>query len=238
MAEGLRVELHQRGPIPLNVSLSVAPGETLALVGASGAGKSTILRTIAGLHRASQGRILCAHETWFDQEHGIDLPARSRRAGVVFQSYALFPHKTALGNVAEAMLELPRDQRHPRAAELLEQVQLDGLEKRFPHQLSGGQQQRVALARALARDPRVLLLDEPFSAVDQPTRRALQMLLSRIRRSTAIPILIVSHDVEDASRSADRLCYLKAGETVEQGTPRAMLDNPETQFARWLNGNS
>jgi len=238
VAEGLVVSLHQEGPIPLAVDLKVAPGETLALVGASGAGKTTILRSIAGLHRPVQGRIVCDDEAWFDSGRHIHLPARSRRVGLVFQSYALFPHMTARGNVAEAMLDWPHAERSARAAALLARVHLDGYDARLPAELSGGQQQRVALARALARDPHVLLLDEPFSAVDRPTRRALHALLREIRQSSAMPIVIVSHDVEDAAQSADRICYLDAGQSVEQGPTPAMMNDPDSAFARWLRGNA
>ena len=236
MAEGLSVSLNQERPIPLAVEIAVAPGETLALVGPSGAGKSTILRAIAGLHRPDRGRIVCDGETWLDRGCGIDLPARARRVGLVFQSYALFPHMTALGNVAEAMLDHPMGEREARAAALLERVHLEGLAHRLPAQLSGGQQQRVALARALARDPQVLLLDEPFSAVDQPTRRALHALLGEIRTSTAVPIVFVSHDVEDAARSADRICFLRNGASLEHGRTRDILGDPESEIAKWLGG--
>ncbi len=236
MAEGLSVSLYQHGPIALAVEIEVAPGETLALVGPSGAGKTTILRSIAGLYQPARGRIACAGETWLDQSRGVAVPARARRVGLVFQSYALFPHKTALANVAEAMLDRPRAERKARATALIERVHLDGLGGRLPAELSGGQQQRVALARALARDPHVLLLDEPFSAVDQPTRRALHALLGEIRTSIAIPIIIVSHDVEDAARSADRICYLRGGASIEQGLTRMILDDPGSELAKWLGG--
>jgi molybdate transport system ATP-binding protein len=235
MAEGLSVSLHQAGPIPLEVDLEIAPGEAVALVGPSGAGKTTVLRAIAGLHRPAAGRIACGGRPWFDAAAGIDLPPGPRRIGLVFQSYALFPHMTALGNVAEAMLDLPRRMREERAAELLARVHLEGLERRLPRALSGGQQQRVALARALARDPAVLLLDEPFSAVDPPTRRALHTLLGEIRAVMPAPIVFVSHDVEDAARSADRLCFLRGGASIAQGPPREMLGHG-TELARWLNG--
>jgi molybdate transport system ATP-binding protein len=233
MAEGLSVSLHQAGPIPLDVELEVAPGKTLALVGPSGAGKTTVLRAIAGLYHPGAGQIACAGEHWFDGTARIDLAPRSRRVGLVFQSYALFPHMTALGNVAEAMLDLPRREREERAAALLRQVHLEGLEHRLPRALSGGQQQRVALARALARNPAVLLLDEPFSAVDQPTRRALHRLLGEIRATMPLPIVFVSHDVEDAARSADRICFLRGGASIEQGPVGEMLDQG-TELAKWL----
>jgi molybdate transport system ATP-binding protein len=233
VADTLEVSLRQTGPIPLAIDFTVAPGEALALVGPSGAGKSTVLRAIAGLYRPAEGRIACGSRVWFDSTAGIDLAPRARQAGLVFQSYALFPHMTALGNVAEAMLDQPRKLREDRAAALLARVHLDGLEMRLPRALSGGQQQRVALARALARDPAILLLDEPFSAVDQPTRRALHRLLARIRATTPAPMVFVSHDVEDAASSANRICFVEGGTTIEQGPTNEML-KAGSALTRWL----
>ena len=171
---GLSVRLEQLEPIPLAAEFAVAAGELLALVGPSGSGKTTVLRCIAGLHRPRSGFIRCGEATWFDSENGADFAPQERSVGFVFQNYALFPHLTAIENVATALGHLPRGARASRARALLERVHLAGLENRRPAELSGGQQQRVAVARALAREPQVLLLDEPFSAVDQVTRRKLQ----------------------------------------------------------------
>ncbi|MBD3731054.1 MAG: ATP-binding cassette domain-containing protein [Sphingomonadales bacterium] len=234
MSDGLSLKLRQDGPIPLDVAIELAPGQTLAMVGESGAGKTTVMRSIAGLYRPLSGRIACGGEVWFDNARGIDLAPHRRSVGLVFQAYALFPHRTAAANVAEPMLHLPRSMRQAQAAELLAQVHLEGLGERFPHELSGGQQQRVALARALARDPAVLLLDEPFSAVDHPTRRALRTLLAELRSISTIPIVFVSHDVTDAVRIADQICLLRAGCTVEQGHPAQLLDRPDSKLAKWL----
>lgn len=238
MAEGISIRLKQSGPIVLDVAIDLAHGQTLALVGPSGAGKTTVLRSVAGLCRPKQGRIVCDGDTWLDDQGGdqgsVDLPAKDRRVGLVFQSYALFPHLTAAANVAEAILDHPPEVRKKRAGLLLERVHLGNLGGRYPSALSGGQQQRVALARALARDPKVLLLDEPFSAVDQPTRRSLHRLLAEIRATTQMPIIFVSHDVEDAARCADQICFISDGRTVEQGATRLMLDNPESQLSQWL----
>ncbi|MCX7283534.1 MAG: ATP-binding cassette domain-containing protein [Novosphingobium sp.] len=236
MSEGLSIRLTQPAPIALDVEMEVAPRQTLALVGPSGAGKTTILRAVAGLYQPAQGRIACDGNVWLDRDLSTNVPPQRRRVGMVFQSYALFPHMTALGNIAEAILEQSRVEREARAAELLARVHLEGLGARYPAELSGGQQQRVALARALARDPHVLLLDEPFSAVDQPTRRALHALLAEIRAASAMPIIFVSHDVDDAARSADRVCFLRDGVSVEQGPTRAILDDPGSALVRWLEG--
>jgi molybdate transport system ATP-binding protein len=237
VADGLRLRLRQDGPIALDVALAIAPGEALGLVGPSGAGKTTVLRAIAGFQTPTEGSIACNGESWFDSSRGLAVAARERHAGFVFQSYALFPRMTAAANVAEAMLELPRAERRERAAALLRQMHLDDLGDRLPSQLSGGQQQRVALARALAREPKVLLLDEPFSAVDQPTRRALQATLAEIRAANPIPIVLVSHDVQDIARCVDRLCFMQKGSTVEEGPVADLLGNPGSRLARWLRGD-
>lgn len=229
---GLSVRLRQADPIPLAVDFACGPSELLALVGASGAGKSTVLRAVTGIYRAGAGRVVCGGETWFDSIDGIDVPPHRRRVGLVFQSYALFPHMTALGNVAAALGHLPRSQRADRARALLSLVHLDGLEERRPTALLGGQQQRVAVARALARDPGVLLLDEPFAAVDRRTRRLLQEELARLRMAVRIPIVLVTHDLDEAAGLADRLCVLDRGETLQAGPPGEVLRAPACERVR------
>ncbi|MDQ2694942.1 MAG: ABC transporter ATP-binding protein [Pseudomonadota bacterium] len=225
-AAGLEVRLRQDAPIALDAALACAPGEVLALVGPSGSGKSTVLRCIAGLHRPAAGLIRCQGQTWLDGQAGIHLPPQRRRVGMVFQSFALFPHLTALDNVALALTHLPAPQRPAAARALLERVHLGGLDARRPAALSGGQQQRVALARALARDPAVLLLDEPFSAVDQVTRRKLRLELAGLTRSLPIPIVFVTHDLDEAAMLAHRLCVMHAGRTLQAGTPEEVLHAP------------
>ena len=232
---GLTVRLAAKAPIPLDLSLSIAPGELLALVGPSGAGKSTALRCIAGLHRAEQGRIDCAGSAWFDTATGQDLPPHRRPVGLVFQDYALFPHMTAAANVLAAMGHVPKPARPDRVRELFAMVHLTGLEDRRPAELSGGQQQRVAVARALARDPAILLLDEPFSAVDRATRRRLQTELAALRRNLAIPILLVTHDLDEALALADRMVVLHRGRGLQTGTPAELLTRPASaEVARLL----
>ncbi len=233
MDAGLSLSLGQARPIPLSAVFDCAPGELLALVGPSGSGKTTILRSIAGLCSPPAGRIAVNGEVWFDTEAGIDIPAHRRRAGMVFQHYALFPHMTALGNVAAALDHLPSAKRAGRAAELISLVNLSGLEQRRPAELSGGQQQRVALARALARDPAVLLLDEPFSAVDRATRQRLYRELAELRLALKIPVVLVTHDLNEAVMLADRICVLHHGRTLQAGAPDDILERPNSaQVAR------
>ena len=221
----LRVQVAQRAPIPLDARFDCGPGELLALVGPSGSGKTTLLRAIAGLHRPAQGTIECG-ETFLDTARRVDRPPQARRVGFVFQQYALFPHMTALGNVAAALPPMSRTVRARRAAELLERVHLAGLEERYPAALSGGQQQRVAVARALAREPRVLLLDEPFSAVDRVTRQKLYRELAELRRSLAMPVVLVTHDLDEAAALADRLCIVHRGRTLQIGTADEVMLRP------------
>ena len=232
---GLSVRLNAAAPITLDIGLDCAPGELLAIIGPSGAGKSTTLRAIAGLHHPASGSVICDGEAWLDTNRALDLPAHRRRVGLVFQDYALFPHMTALGNVMAAMGHLPAAERAPRAAALLARVHLAGLEERRPAELSGGQQQRVAVARALARDPAVLLLDEPFSAVDRATRRRLQVELANLRQGLAIPIILVTHDLDEAASLADRMVLMHRGRGLQTAPPAEMLARPASaEVARLL----
>ncbi len=232
MSDGLRVSVKQSHPIPLAAEFCCAPGELLALVGPSGSGKTTILRAIAGLYRPHHGLIACNGNTWLDTEKGNDTPPYLRSVGFVFQSYALFPHMTALENVKAAHGHRPRSERVDRARSLLRLVHLEGLEDRRPAALSGGQQQRVAIARALARDPGVLLLDEPFSAVDRRTRRGLHRELQELRAEVSIPIVLVTHDLDEAADLADLLCVLDHGESLLNGRTRDVLAQPASERVR------
>lgn len=217
--QGLRAQLILRHPVALDVTIHVAPGEILALVGRSGAGKSSLLKALAGLIPA-EGHIRVAGEDWLGPQS--PRPAHQRQVGFLFQSYALFPHRTALQNLTMA-LPVPDA---ARARELLAAVHLDGLEDRRPAGLSGGQQQRVALARALAREPRLLLLDEPFSAVDRPTRRALAGTIAELRSRLRMPTILVSHDIEDVVTLADRIAVLEGGQIVQEGSINDVIARP------------
>lgn len=231
---GLCVDLRQPPPIPLGAQFRCGPGELLALVGPSGSGKTTILRSIAGLYRPRQGAISCTGRRWFDTSAGVCVSPQDRRVGLVFQDYALFPHLSAVDNVACALGHVPRLARRERAREFLALVHLDGLEAQRPGQLSGGQRQRVGLARALARAPAVLLLDEPFSAVDQVTRRKLQRELVLLRARIKIPMLLVTHDLDEAAALADRICVLHRGQTLQDGTPQDLRMRPRSPLVARL----
>lgn len=231
------VRIYQQQPIPLNVEIECRAGELLALVGPSGSGKSTVLRSVAGLYQPHEGFIQCGREIWLDREKNIRLPTQRRRIGFVFQDYALFPHLSAQQNVATALGHIEPNLRADRACELLKMVHLKGLEKRLPERLSGGQRQRVALARALAREPEILLLDEPFSAVDQVTRKKLQQELAVLRRDIQIPILLVTHDLEEAATLADRLYVLHRGQTLQNGEPGDVLRHPRNALVARLMGH-
>ena len=235
--KGVRVRFYQQQPIPLNVEIDCRAGELLALVGPSGSGKSTILRAIAGLYQPREGFIHCGHEVWLDRERNTCLPTQRRQIGFVFQDHALFPHLTAAQNVATALGHITSKSRTGRAFALLQRVNLKGLEKRFPEKLSGGQRQRVTLARALAREPEILLLDEPFSAVDQVTRQKLQQELAVLRRDIQIPILLVTHDLEEAAMLADRLYVLHRGQTLQNGRPADVLRYPQSALVARLMGH-
>jgi len=194
--------------------------------GRSGSGKSSILRCVAGLHKPQHGEVRCSDKIWFNSEQDIDTSPQQRRVGMVFQHFALFPHLSVIENVMLPLRHLPPGNRRQRAEEFLQRVNLKGLESRLPSTLSGGQQQRVALARALARDPAVLLLDEPFSAVDHVTRRKLRMEALQLTRSLNIPVILVTHDLDEACMLANRISVLHNGSTLQNGTPDEVMKQP------------
>ena len=223
----LSVRLRQAGPIPLDVDFTCEPRDVLALFGPSGSGKTTILRTIAGLYRPAEASVRSGNETWMDTERGTFVAAHRRSVGLVFQEYALFPHLTAAGNVMTALGHRPRAERRSRAIALLTMVHLAERSQRRPDELSGGERQRVALARALARDPAVLLLDEPFAAVDRAVRRRLQDEIDELRRSLQMPLVLVTHDFEDVVRLATHVLVIERGKTVASGPVTALMSRPD-----------
>ncbi len=202
--------------------------ETVALVGPSGAGKSTVLRAIAGLARPSRGAITHAGETWFSSERGINLAPEDRSVGLVFQEYALFPHMSVRRNIAYGGTN--------RVDELLERLHLGALADARPGQLSGGERQRVALARALARDPRVLLLDEPLTALDAHTKASVRAELRELLREIQLPTLLVTHDFEDAAVLAQQVGVIVDGSLVQIDTPAALVAAPANPFVASLTG--
>ncbi|MGD9723747.1 MAG: sulfate/molybdate ABC transporter ATP-binding protein [Pirellulales bacterium] len=216
-----------------NVSVDVPGGELLALLGPSGSGKTTLLRIIAGLEVADAGMVL------FQDEDITRQNARERNVGFVFQHYALFRHMSVFENVAFGM----RVRRQPkrviadRVRELLHLVRLDGLEKRYPAQLSGGQRQRVALARALAIQPKVLLLDEPFGALDAKVRQELRAWLRRLHEEIHMTSVFVTHDQEEAFEVADRVVVMNQGRVEQAGTPREVFERPANPFVMDFLGN-
>jgi molybdate transport system ATP-binding protein len=228
MTGKLSVKLINTAPMPLNVQFDCAPGELVALVGPSGSGKTSVLRAIAGLLKTPslQGRITVGDAVWFDKSASSNavthLSPQDRCVGLVFQNYALFPHLTAIKNIAVAAGNTSADD----IKSILNRLGLAHLEHRMPSQLSGGQQQRVALARALARKPAVVLLDEPFSAVDAPSRNSLYRELANLRSAVSTPMILVTHDLQEARRLADRVVILDAGVTLQSGTPEQVFSRP------------
>ena len=214
---------HQVGDFTLDTAWRAEPGAVMALYGPSGAGKSLTLRTIAGLTRPAEGRIELDGEVVFDHEAGIWIPPHKRGIGFMPQEYGLFPHLTVMGNITYG---LRGDDSHGRAAELISVLRLDGLEGRRTWELSGGQRQRVALARALAIQPRVLLLDEPFAALDTELRRAVRQEIRDVLMSSSVPVILVTHDAEEALALADHVQILDGGRTVAEGDPVATLRQP------------
>jgi len=213
-----------------DVSLDIESGELVALLGPSGCGKTTLLRIIAGLESADAGSI------WFSGADTTDVHVRERQVGFVFQHYALFRHMTVFDNVAFGLKVKPRGQRPSDAQiarkvhDLLKLVQLDWLADRFPSQLSGGQRQRIALARALAVEPKVLLLDEPFGALDAKVRKELRRWLRRLHDELHVTSIFVTHDQEEALEVADRVVLMNGGRVEQVGSPQAVWDHPASPF--------
>jgi len=222
-----------------NVSLKVESGELVALLGPSGSGKTTLLRTIAGLEFPDPGDT----QVLFYGEDVTSIPASERKAGFAFQHYALFRHMTVFENIAFGLRVRPKTKRpseekiQARVGELLKLIQLEPLARRFPSQLSGGQRQRVALARALAVEPKVLLLDEPFGALDAKVRKELRRWLRKLHDEIHITTLFVTHDQEEALEVADRVAILRDGKIEQIGTPEEIYDHPASPFVYDFLGN-
>jgi ABC-type sulfate/molybdate transport systems ATPase subunit len=210
------------GPFQLDIAFAAPPGIT-ALFGPSGSGKTLTLRCIAGLLTPDSGRVALGERVLYDRAAAIDLPTRARRIGYVFQHYALFPHLTAAANIGYGLHELSPADRSARVSELLEMVGLAGFAGRHPRQLSGGQQQRVALARALAPRPDLILLDEPFAAIDSFVRDHLREQLREIHARTQVPMILVTHDVADVRSLADTVVLYGHGKVLEVGAASEVL---------------
>jgi len=230
----LRAEARTRlGTLELDVALEVGAGECLALAGPSGAGKTSVLRTVAGLLRPEHGRVEADGELWLDTERGVDLPPERRRCGYLFQEYALFGHLSAWQNVAYPLRGTDRRQ---RAVALLERFGMAELADSRPRTLSGGERQRVALARALAREPGVLLLDEPLAALDARTRASAARELGAVLREVEVPALLVTHDFSEAAQLGDRVGVIDAGRVVQEGTPSELAAAPRSAFVADFTG--
>jgi sulfate transport system ATP-binding protein len=209
-----------------DVSVAIAGGSLTALLGPSGSGKSTLLRVIAGLEEPDEGKVLILGE------HATGLPPQKRGVGFVFQHYAAFKHLTVRENVAFGLRirKRPKEEIRGRVDELLELVQLNGLAERYPAQLSGGQRQRMALARALAVEPKVLLLDEPFGALDARVRKELRTWLRRLHEDVHVTTVLVTHDQEEAMDVADRIVLMNEGRIEQTGKPRDLYEHPASEF--------
>jgi iron(III) transport system ATP-binding protein len=222
------------------VSFEVRPGEVVALLGPSGSGKTTLLRAIAGLDHPDAGRIALGEQVLFDAASGARLPAEQRNLGLVFQSYALWPHRTVFENVAYGLVlrRTPAAELRKRVEEVLRRLGLAALAARHPHQLSGGQQQRVALARAIVYDPRLLLLDEPLSNLDAQLREEARAWLRELIVQLRTGAVCVTHDQVEALAIADRILLLDQGRIVQAGTPEELYAAPATLFAAEFMGSN
>ncbi len=230
----LRLEVHDLTrsfggrQVVAGVSLAVAAGQVMCLLGPSGCGKSTTLRMIAGVERPDEGRILIDGHQVFGP--GVNLPPEARGVGLMFQDFALFPHLTVAGNVGFG-LTCDRAAKAARVGELLEKVNLSGFGGKHPHELSGGEQQRVALARALAPRPRVMLMDEPFSGLDNRLRDGIRDATLEVLKEEGAAVLLVTHEPDEAMRMADEIALMRAGAVVQRGAPYNIYNAPVDRAA-------
>ncbi|MGH9744490.1 MAG: sulfate/molybdate ABC transporter ATP-binding protein [Candidatus Acidiferrales bacterium] len=232
----LEVQLEKKLPdFALDVSFSAAD-ETLSILGPSGAGKTMLLRCIAGLERPDRGRVALNDRTFFDSAQRVRVPARERRVGMLFQHYALFPHRSVAENIAFGLHGSPRDGRAKRIADLIARTHLAGLEDRYPRELSGGEQQRVAVARALAIEPEALLLDEPLAALDTHLRSQMEAQLQETFAAYRRPSLLVTHNIEEAYRLGSRMLVLSRGRVVASGPKDEIFRRPPSAEVARLTG--
>jgi iron(III) transport system ATP-binding protein len=222
------------------VSMTLNPGEVVALLGASGSGKTTLLRSVAGLEQPSRGKITIGGSMLFDSAAGIDMPVEKRNLGLVFQSYALWPHRTVFENVAYGLRlrNITAAEIDQRVTQALNNLGLGALAQRLPHQLSGGQQQRVAIARALVYNPPVVLMDEPLSNLDAKLREEARAWLRELIVRLHISALVVTHDQTEAMAMSDKILLLNFGKIEQQGTPEDMYNRPQTQFTAEFMGSN
>src|SRR5450631_3911335 len=227
-------------PILKGVSLTLNEGEVVSLLGPSGSGKTTLLRAVAGLEAPHQGRIMLRDRTIFDGATHLEVPAEARNLGLVFQSYALWPHKTVFDNVAFGLKlrKVGSGEIATRVKKALDELSLGHLAERFPHQLSGGQQQRVAIARALVYNPPVILMDEPLSNLDAKLREEARAWLRDLIVTMRLSALVVTHDQNEAMAMSDRILLLNNGVIEQQGTPQQMYGTPETLFTADFMGSN
>ncbi|OGW52711.1 MAG: ABC transporter ATP-binding protein [Nitrospirae bacterium RBG_13_43_8] len=231
---GLSVTLKKKvNGFKLDVAWEIG-NELAVLFGFSGAGKSITLQMIAGLLTPDDGFIRIDNTTMFDSSKRINVPSQKRHLGYVFQDLALFPHMTALNNILYGSDGLHKSEKRERAGEMIEAFHLEGLEEKYPAELSGGQKQRIAFARALMRRPDVLLLDEPFSALDSSLRIEMRRFLKYIKNRFDVPIVLITHDVTEAFTVADTLIVYSNGKVIQTGTPKDVLDNPLNSEVKML----
>ncbi len=234
----MSLEIHIEKKLP-EFSLQVnftSSGGPLSILGASGAGKTMLLRSIAGLERPDRGRIALNGRVLLDSAAGIDIPARERRIGLLFQDYALFPHRTAEENIAFGLRMFPHEEQRRRAASAMQQMHIAGLGHRYPRELSGGEQQRLALARALATEPEALLLDEPLSALDTHLRSRMEAQLQETFAAFPRPTLLVTHSIEEAYRLGRELLVLSRGRVAAMGAKEEIFRHPPSLEVARLTG--
>lgn len=231
---GLSVRLKRRvNGFSLDVAWEI--GDELAvLFGYSGSGKSMTLQMIMGLIRPDEGIVRADSKIFFDSASGIDTPPQARTFGYVFQDLALFPHMTVMKNILFGAPDVPQQEKLSRAQAMIEAFKLVGLESRYPSEISGGQKQRVAFARALIRHPEVLLLDEPFSALDKPLRVEMRRFLQEIRTQFSIPVILVTHDFDEAAFLAEKIIVYSHGRVVQIGSVEQVVEQPASQEVQML----